>query len=562
MKAVASPRCAYSVVLPVMSANSTVTCVVEGFTRSATIVRQNTPVLRESKRAQTSSFRSPGLRAGSGPEGRCSSRRRSRAHRSAARRHGGCSRASRCLTCSQSSTHSCAMPERREPTAEKRRLLEDGNREQNWKRWGPYLSERQWGTVREDYSADGDCWDYFPHDHARSRAYRWGEDGLLGICDRECRLCFALALWNGRDPILKERLFGLTGPEGNHGEDVKECYFYLDATPTHSYMKALYKYPQAEFPYARLVEENRRRGQRRARVRARRHRRLRRRAATSTSSPSTPRRRPTTSSSASRSPTAARRRRRCTCCRRSGSATPGRGAATARATGRKPRIAPVARPAIVAPSTRRSAASGSTPSRARRRRARAALHRERDERRSGCSARRTPTPYVKDAFHDYVVQRPARTRSTRRATGTKAAAHYRARRSRPAARSSLRLRLHAEDERAATPPFGPTFDARLRAAHRARPTSSTPRASPAELDAEERAGGAPGVRRAALVASSSTTTSSRTGSRATRRSRRRPPDAHARPQRATGRTSTTATSSRCRTSGSTRGTPRGTSRST
>jgi hypothetical protein len=140
------------------------------------------------------------------------------------------------------------------------RLAEDGARTKNWKRWGPYLSERQWATVREDYSATGECWDYFPHDHARSRAYRWGEDGLLGITDRECRLCFAVALWNGRDPILKERLFGLTGPEGNHGEDVKECYFYLDATPTHSYMKALYKYPQAEFPYAALVAENRRRG--------------------------------------------------------------------------------------------------------------------------------------------------------------------------------------------------------------------------------------------------------------------------------------------------------------
>ena len=148
----------------------------------------------------------------------------------------------------------------RTPSAESQRLAEDARREKNWKRWGPYLSERQWATVREDYSADGTCWDYFPHDHARSRAYRWGEDGLLGITDRECRLCFSLALWNGRDPILKERLFGLTGPEGNHGEDVKECYFYLDATPTHSYMKALYKYPQAEFPYARLVEENRRRG--------------------------------------------------------------------------------------------------------------------------------------------------------------------------------------------------------------------------------------------------------------------------------------------------------------
>ena len=145
--------------------------------------------------------------------------------------------------------------------AERQRLAEDGRREQNWKRWGPYLSERQWGTVREDYSAHGTAWDHFPHDHARSRAYRWGEDGLLGICDRECRLCFSLALWNGSDPILKERLFGLTGPEGNHGEDVKEEYFYLDSTPTHSYLKGLYKYPQAEYPYARLVEENHRRGQ-------------------------------------------------------------------------------------------------------------------------------------------------------------------------------------------------------------------------------------------------------------------------------------------------------------
>jgi hypothetical protein len=144
--------------------------------------------------------------------------------------------------------------------AEDQRLAEDARRSKNWKRWGPYLAERQWGTVREDYSALGQTWDYFPHDHARSRAYRWGEDGLLGICDREGRLCFALALWNERDPILKERLFGLTGPEGNHGEDVKEAYFYLDATPTNSYLKALYKYPLAEFPYARLVDESRRRG--------------------------------------------------------------------------------------------------------------------------------------------------------------------------------------------------------------------------------------------------------------------------------------------------------------
>jgi hypothetical protein len=144
--------------------------------------------------------------------------------------------------------------------AERERLEEDARRVHNWRRWGPYLADRQWGTVREDYSATGECWDYFPHDHARSRAYRWGEDGLLGICDRECRICFAVALWNGKDPILKERLFGLTGPEGNHGEDVKELYYHLDATPTFSYGKALYKYPQVEFPYGALVAENKRRG--------------------------------------------------------------------------------------------------------------------------------------------------------------------------------------------------------------------------------------------------------------------------------------------------------------
>ncbi len=144
--------------------------------------------------------------------------------------------------------------------AEAQRLDETSRRVSNWKRWGPYLSERQWGTVREDYSPGGSCWDYFSHDQARSRAYRWGEDGLLGISDDQCQLAFALALWNGRDPILKERIFGLTGPEGNHGEDVKDLYYYLDSTPTHSYLKALYKYPQAEYPYGWLVEENRRRG--------------------------------------------------------------------------------------------------------------------------------------------------------------------------------------------------------------------------------------------------------------------------------------------------------------
>src|SRR2546427_7856083 len=143
---------------------------------------------------------------------------------------------------------------------ETRRLAEDATRTRNWKRWGPYLSERQWGTVREDYSPGGTAWDFFPHDHARSRAYRWGEDGLLGVSDEQGRLCLALALWNEVDPILKERLFGLTGSEGNHGEDVKEYYYYLDSTPTHSYMRALYKYPQRAFPYADLVAENARRG--------------------------------------------------------------------------------------------------------------------------------------------------------------------------------------------------------------------------------------------------------------------------------------------------------------
>src|SRR5437773_9338149 len=143
--------------------------------------------------------------------------------------------------------------------AERQRLDEAG-RGVPWRRWGPYLSERQWGTVREDYSSGGDAWSYFTHDQARSRAYRWGEDGLAGVSDDRQFLCLAVALWNGRDPILKERLFGLTNSEGNHGEDVKECYYYLDATPTQSYLKALYKYPQQQFPYAQLVEENRRRG--------------------------------------------------------------------------------------------------------------------------------------------------------------------------------------------------------------------------------------------------------------------------------------------------------------
>src|SRR6476660_5505452 len=144
-------------------------------------------------------------------------------------------------------------------TEEHRRLEAARNLNTPWRRWGPYLSERQWGTVREDYSHDGNAWEYFSHEQARSRAYRWGEDGLAGISDDKQKLCFSIALWNGRDKILKERLFGLTNSEGNHGEDVKEYSFYLDSTPTHSYMKYLYKYPQAAFPYSALIEGNRRR---------------------------------------------------------------------------------------------------------------------------------------------------------------------------------------------------------------------------------------------------------------------------------------------------------------
>src|SRR4051812_24052646 len=144
--------------------------------------------------------------------------------------------------------------------AENLRIEESRTGAKDWRRWGPYLSERQWGTVREDYSPYGTAWDYFSHDQARSRAYRWGEDGLAGFSDDRQLLCLSIALWNERDPIIKERLFGLTNEEGNHGEDVKEIYYYLDSTPTHSYAKMLYKYPQGEFPYARLVDENRHRG--------------------------------------------------------------------------------------------------------------------------------------------------------------------------------------------------------------------------------------------------------------------------------------------------------------
>ena len=297
-------------------------------------------------------------------------------------------------------------------TAEDRRLAEDGARDQNWKRWGPYLSERQWGTVREDYSRGRRRAGTTSRTTTRAAARIAGARTACSASrDRECRLCFALALWNGSDPILKERLFGLTGPEGNHGEDVKEVYYYLDSTPTHSYMKALYKYPQAEFPYARLVDENRRRGR---------------------SDPefeladtgvfdddryfdvfaeyakAAPERHPDPHHGRQPRP---RGGARCTCCRRCGSATPGRGAARGEGYWPKPRHrAPPADGRSIAEHASLGRFRLDARRRRRRRRRRAAVHRERDERRAALRQRRTPTPYVKDAFHEYVDPRATRTR--------------------------------------------------------------------------------------------------------------------------------------------------------
>ena len=267
--------------------------------------------------------------------------------------------------------------------AEQQRLAEAREQGVPWRKWGPYLSERQWGTVREDYSDSGNAWDYFSHDQARSRAYRWGEDGLAGISDDRQLLCFALALWNGKDPILKERLFGLTNSEGNHGEDVKEYYFYLDSTPTHSYMKYLYKYPQAAYPYGDLVEHEPPPGPPRLRVRAARHGRVRRgsllrrvrriREGVAGGPPGPDHRRRT----------AARSRPRCTCCRRSGSATPGRGAETrlARRSGRPAAgVIAASHPDLGERFLSCEGAAG------------AALHRERDEHRAPLPERPTGPP--------------------------------------------------------------------------------------------------------------------------------------------------------------------------
>ena len=279
------------------------------------------------------------------------------------------------------------------------------------------MSERAWGTVREDYSADGNAWDFFPHDHARSRAYRWNEDGLAGICDEHQLLCFALAFWNGRDAILKERAFGLSGPQGNHGEDVKEYWWYLDSTPTHSWMRWRYMYPQAEFPYERLVEENRRRGKDDPEFELLdtgvfddgRYWEI-----TVDYAKATPEDLLIRITARNAGPG---RRPPSTSCRRCGFATPGRG----RPTRRRPQITLAGE----------DARGASTPSWARARWSRsgepgAAVLRQRDQSRRGCSATRgaESTPYPKDGINDHVVARGRRP-STRRSRGTKAARHHR-----------------------------------------------------------------------------------------------------------------------------------------
>ena len=441
------------------------------------------------------------------------------------------------------------------------RLQEDARREKNWKRWGPYLSERQWGTVREDYSADGDAWDYLPHDHARSRAYRWGEDGLLGICDRECRLCFALALWNGRDPILKERLFGLTGPEGNHGEDVKEQYYYLDATPTHSYVKALYKYPQAEFPYARLVEENRRRGKDQPEFELPDtgvfddDRYFDVFAEYAKAAPDDILIRVTVANRGPE-PAALHLLPDALVPQHLGVGVHRRGgllAARAVDSGR--------RTATVLGATIPASGRFRLTSAVRRRPSRRCSSPRTRPTPSGSSATPNPRPYVKDAFHDYVDRRANATRSTRRGYGTQgggplpagAAAGRRGRRSTPPAA--------ADGEQRRRRPFGDAFDAvfagaprrggrLLRRARRARP-----------LTEDER--------RVARQAYAGLLWSKQFYHYVVERlARRRPRPAAAaagaqeRAATTTGGTSTTATSSRCPTSGSTPGSRPGTSRST
>ena len=292
--------------------------------------------------------------------------------------------------------------------AEQVRLAGGHEQSAPWRKWGPYLSERQWGTVREDYSENGNAWDYFSHDQARSRAYRWGEDGLAGISDDKQHLCFALALWNGKDPILKERLFGLTNAEGNHGEDVKEYYFYLDSTPTHSYMKYLYKYPQAAFPYGTPRRDQQEARPRRVRVRADRHGRLRPEPLLRCVRRVRQGDRPRTCWSGSRSTTAAPSRPTCTSCRRCGSATSGPG--TARPIGRRFSRLPPRRPAVVVKATH-AGRRGALP--VLRRRCPAPVHRERDE--HAANLRRPKPLAVRQGRHQQLRRpRSGAERSTRR----------------------------------------------------------------------------------------------------------------------------------------------------
>ena len=433
------------------------------------------------------------------------------------------------------------------------RLQEDRERTKHWKRWGPYLSERAWGTVREDYSPGGTAWDYFPHDHARSRAYRWNEDGLAGICDRHQRICFAMALWNRRDPILKERLFGLTGSEGNHGEDVKEYYFYLDSTPTHSYMKYLYKYPQAAFPYGDLVDENRRRGKHAPEYEL---------VDTGVFDES----------------------RYFDVVVEYAKADPEDILIRISVTNRGPEAAPHRCPAdglvpqhlVVARRTRRGralACSGARHDRARgprrpapardgcmldaRRRTRAALHRERNQQRARLRIRRAASPYTKDAFHRFVVN-GERDAVNPRQRGTKAAAHYTLTLS---AGETVTLRLRLTDASRSPRPFGPAFDDVFDTPHR--------RSRRVLRDDHSRRRCRPMPTNVARQAFAGLLWSKQYYHYVVKQWLDGDPAQPAPPAgrgstaaTASGRISTTPTSSRCRTSGNTRGTRRGIWRST
>jgi hypothetical protein len=425
-------------------------------------------------------------------------------------------------------------------TAEAVRLEEARRREKHWKRWGPYLSERAWGTVREDYSPGGNAWDYFPHDHARSRAYRWNEDGLAGICDRHQRICFAIALWNGRDAILKERLFGLTGSEGNHGEDVKEYYFYLDSTPTHSYMKFLYKYPQAPFPYADLVDENRRRDRSTPEYEL-----------VDTGVFSESRYFDVEVEYAKADPEDLLIRIHVT------NRGPERAAIDVlptvwfrntwswSASAERPRLAADGPTAIALDDPvygRRWLHCDGDP---------ATLFTENDTNTQRLFGHASATPYTKDAFHRFVIDGQADA-VNQDGHGTKAAARYTLSLE-PGARATLRLRFNAAAPAGAA--FGAIGCSRLAAARR---TSSTPACC------RSRCHSTPATWRdrrspACCGRSSSTTTKYASGSKVMRRSRRRPATVIL-GVTVNGSTSTTPTSSRCRTSGSTRGTRPGISR--